>query len=1178
MAGTQLRQVGTTAQFAPVIKRAIATLSDGRTVSMVIDTNLAASSGTDVTGVAKIHLYVSNDASRTTFTLAASYAPTVAPASATVNAIASMSVASDNSVWVAWQGVDWSLNVTRWSYSAGALTFVANEVVQASGSISQRFRSIDIDLTGTATAAVAVYDMQASTGAGADLKVYVRNNSGTWVRSMTRNLVGSGLFVRAGSEDVSVAIQGGGVVSNVIKFLIYGTKTLNTTDSGDQLEEYSYNVSTGTLNSATLLGSWYTSLNKNQAAGTRRAMLFTIDATRYLIAGVVGAGIPNFFAIKLTSGNQSTPSIITKAGYVSTISLSNYFKIDPSYNGRTYWSATYKDNRLLFGFAGIGTGSSPRIVREVSMTFPSPSSSYATAVVDAVPRPSDSAFYGNGGPIAIYGGDNRRVGAGLKYYDWLAIYGPAGNTVSTSVPRVLRFVSEDTFDAPVPLSPYAVEPTSRPTYRVRVDNANLQPNLYGKIEINVATNSTFTASLKDIIQPDSALQYFGSTDGLSGGGKQVSVATPNAAAALTQGAWYWRARVVSDKDTPGAWSSTTVFSVSHPPSATPIFPTASSIVPYSSSNNYSFSWTRSDTEPTDTQTAYRLIVRRRDTFASIVDTGFVASSATSVTVSIDPVSLGLMDAPLDWSVQLKDADAVTGPASTAIEFAIGQIPDVQIVYPDGITPVNSALPTFTWTFSGNGGRAQKAYRVTVFDNTTPNLLTNYSFETGTTGWNVSAGGTIAQSSVKAKSGSFSCVVTPDGTSAASQVELSSAQRPATTPGQAYAVEGWINPTTVNKPIILGVGWYDSSMTFISSSSTTATPLANTWQYLSGTFTAPVGAAFASIFAGVVSTPGVGDTAYIDQLSLHLPSAAASNMLLDSYWLAGDSIAYTPTTQVLVNGHQYGVTVQVQDTAGLIDEATQYFSTTWTPPAPASGLSVTVPSDFKVNVSWTSTGQDSDFVAYRVYRRYMKTSISALDIYDSAHTWYLLFETSDDATSYSYDDYLAPVNIAADYVVVQVADRFGSLIESDVASFQTVTLTSQRYYFVPQVLLGGIASFEASNVTGDNFSREVEQETIHVVGRGRQVQIGDDLGYSGTLAIHLRNPATARRDREFFELVSSQYNSIYIKSPFGDVVLVSLGNIDSTRVAGYGGPTDFADLSIPYIQIIDEELTARVATT
>lgn len=1175
MAGTQLRQMGTTAQFAPVIKRGIATLTDGRTVTLAVDTNLASSSGTDVTGVAKIHLYVSNDVSRTAFTLATSLTPAVAPSSSTRAARASMSLGADNSIWVAWQGVDNALYVTKWTYSAGTVTFSATETVVAAGGITDRFRSVDIDVTGNSSVAVGVYEAQATSGAGAFLRVYVRNNSASWVRALSFENLNTGGFIRTNSEDVSVAWRGDGIVSNVGRLLLYGTRVYSTVDVGDLVREYSYNVSTGTTDSATNVGTWATEFNKDQAAGTRRGMIFTLNTTLYLLAGVIGAGVPKFFATKLTTGNYTAP-VVSTAGYVSTISLSNYFKIDPTANARTYWSASYKDNRLLFGFAGVGSGDAPRIYREVSMSWAAVGTATAKPTIDAIPRPLDSAFYGDGGPIAIYGGDNRRTQASLKYYNFVGLYGPAGNTVSTTIPRRLRFVSEDTFDAPTLLSPYYVEPTSRPTYRVRVDNVNLQPNLYGKIEVNVASNSIFTTSLKTIIQPDSEFQYFGSQDGLSGGSKQVAIATQDASQALTQGTWYWRARVVSDKDSPGAWSTTTSFAVSHPPSALAISPTPASVVAFTSANSYTFTWTRSDTEPTDTQTAYALIVRRLDTVTNIVSTGYVSSSANTVSVTIDAVTLGVVDVPLDWSVQLKDADGVAGAASDPVQFTIGNKATLDIIYPDGVTVVDTALPTFTWTFTGFGLRTQKAYRVSVYDNTTPNLLTNASFESGMTGWG-QVDGTAVQSSTQFKRGGFSAFITPNGSGVTPSVVSAIGNRPAVNPGESRTVEGWVRPTTANKPALIGINWYDASNVFISASTTTVAALAGTWQYLTLTAVAPVGAATCALVAGVTSTPAGTDTAYVDQLSLHLPSVAATTTLLDSYWQEGAAVSYTPPSQVLVDNGQYGVTVQVQDTGGLITETTEYFTTNWTGPSLASGLVVTTPNEFKVNVAWTNAGQDSDWVGYRVYRRYMKTSIAAFDIDNTATTWYLMFETTEVLTNYSFDDYLAPLNVAVDYVVVQMADRFGSLIESDITTFQTVTLTTDRYYFVPQVLLGGIVSFQAASVTGDNFSREIEQETLHVIGRGRQVQVGDDLGYSGTLSIKQRNPATARRDREFFELISAQYNSVYIKTPFGDVVLIALGNIQSSRIPGFGGHADFVDITVPYLQIIDEELTTRSAT-
>jgi hypothetical protein len=136
------------------------------------------------------------------------------------------------------------------------------------------------------------------------------------------------------------------------------------------------------------------------------------------------------------------------------------------------------------------------------------------------------------------------------------------------------------------------------------------------------------------------------------------------------------------------------------------------------------------------------------------------------------------------------------------------------------------------------------------------------------------------------------------------------------------------------------------------------------------------------------------------------------------------------------------------------------------------------------------------------------------------------------------------------------------------------MSSDRFFFVPSVPVGTIASFQASDVTGDQFTRDVEQETLHVVGRGRQVQVGDDLGYSGTLQLKLRNPNTARLTREFLEILASTNNSVYIKSPFGDVFLVAFGNLQSSRLAGVGRG-DLADVSIPYTQIIEPDQITRL---
>lgn len=1175
MAGTQLRIAGSTATFAPKIKRAVATFSDGRTVSLVIDTNLAGTGSTDVTGVAKIYLYVSNDASRTSFLLASSITPAVAPASATQAAVASMTVGSDNAVWVAWQGVDNALYVSRWTYSAGALTFGETTAVQAASGVTNRFRALDIDVASVNSVAVAAYEANAATGNAAWHRVYLRNSTGTWVRIANSAALATNQFIRTDSEDITLAWRADGITSNVGRFVLYGTKTSTTADYGDLLRLYQVNITSAVTDNATTVGTWYTNYNINQAAGTRRAMLFSASSTVWIFGGVVGAGVPKFFGVKLADSSQGAFGTVNTVGQVSSSALSNFFKIDTTANAFSHWTASYKDNRLIFGFAGVGSGTSARIMREISMAWTDVNTFNAKSTVDVIPRPLDSAYYGNGGPIGIYGGDNRRTQAGLKTYNFVTYYGPVGNGVSSTLTRVFRFTSEDTFDAPIPVMPYTVEATNRPSYRVRVENVNLQPNLYGKLEVQVASNTAFTTNLKTITQADSEFRYFGSQDGLSGGNVQVTVPTPGPTYALYQGTWYWRARIVSDKDTPGAWSGYMTFSVSHAPVAAPVYPTAASVIAESPTDQYNFTWTRSDTEPTDTQTAYRIVVRRRDTMATVSDTGFVFSSDTNATLTIDasPGGLNLLEIPLDWSVQLRDTDAVAGPATTPVEFTIGTAPVLDITTPTDVSPVTTALPTATWNFSGSGTRTQKAFRVAYFSNATPNMLTAPGFETGalTPNW-VFYNATAAASTVQKRSGTYSALITPTGSGNVARVEADVPNRIAVSSGTEYTASAWVRPTTANKPVMVGINWLVDGI-YLTTSAAQVTAVAGTWQFVTVTAECPAGANGAVIHSGVANTPATGDTAYVDDMYFGLANAPVTDYIYDSFWRSGSVTSHTPPAQILQDLSSYGVLVQVQDTGGLVSEDTVLFTTDWVDPVGPGGMTLT-PDEYKIRVGWTNANMDTDFVAYRVYRRYMKSAVSALDLDNSATTWYLVAETSAVQSNYVFDDYTAPLNKQVDYVVVQLVDRFGSLIESPVSTFSSTTQVSDNYYLVPTVSIGGIASFQMLGVVADAFGRDVEQETLHVVGRGRQIQIGDDLGYSGTLTLKGRNPSRARSDREFLETVASLYNSAYLKNPFGDVFLVALGNVQSARAAGYGGTADFVDITVPYTQIIDESLVAR----
>jgi hypothetical protein len=125
-----------------------------------------------------------------------------------------------------------------------------------------------------------------------------------------------------------------------------------------------------------------------------------------------------------------------------------------------------------------------------------------------------------------------------------------------------------------------------------------------------------------------------------------------------------------------------------------------------------------------------------------------------------------------------------------------------------------------------------------------------------------------------------------------------------------------------------------------------------------------------------------------------------------------------------------------------------------------------------------------------------------------------------------------------------------------------------------VPIGTIASYEASNITDDSFTDEVESETLHVISRGRQVQVGDDLGVTGTLTIQLRGSG-ARADREFIQrLASSKTLNVWMKTPFGDVRFVKFLSV-SVKILPGTGQTEMSDLSVPYVEVFSDAPITRL---
>lgn len=1015
MSGVQMSTWAGT--HAPVAKRAHGRLSDGRAVAVTLNTNLAAQSAAgDQSGVAKFEVWVSSDTTHTSFTRLINYTPGNAAVNTThYYGRYSIAVGTDNSLHLAYVGVgDHSLRYVKWDWT-GSTWGAATEQTVVSASYTDRFRVVDIDIAGTVNPIIAAYETNSATPTGAFLRAYVRLADGTtWRRAVNHTAFSSG-GIRNHADDITISWRGDGIVSGTGTFLMAGTQTSGSTDFGDLVRHYSFNVASGAADSAITLGTWWTDRHKNNSAGYRKTLIFKLSNTIWLVAGVNGSQVPTFHATKLTSGNYA-PAIVRTIGYSSTAALAKFFTItwDPAQQAfRAAWTASYSDNVLVMSFFSTGQVN-PRIAREVVFTWPDLATVGADPVKDIIPRPTDENYYIPDGPAGIYGGGNSRNQVGDNSYDFTILYAKGGTTIVTTpqgVPRI-RFISQDTYDAPIIISPSAnTEPTNQPTFKIRVEQTNVFPNLMGKAYVELATDSSFTTNLRTITQPNSAFQYFGSPDGLTGASKIVNIGPELLSAPLFSGTWYWRARLNSDKGKNGQWSEVGTFNISHPPTATPVLPQGNQTLVYGATTI--FAWNFSDTNPGDTQSEYRVIVRQASDDLQVYNSGWVISSQKSMSAAI---SATYKDILLNWTVELRDADGTAGAPSNRVQFILADPPVGTIVAPTDGQVLTTGSPTIQWTFSAGGSRTQRSYRVYI-------------------------------------------------RRADNQLKV--------------AESGWV-----------------------SSSNTSHSFLGN----------------------------------------------------------------------VLQNNTAYVIHLEIMDSAGLSDSHSINVTTDYVEPA-LGDINVTL-DKFKATITWTDANLDPEFVEWRVYRRYMKVATTELDINGSATNWVLIGSTTDAASSYTYYDYLIPLNTDVEYVVVQVAERSGSLLESDITATVTVNLQGDRYYFVPKdFTIGTIASFEASGVVSDGFQLEVESETLHVKGRGRQVQIGDNLGYSGTLGIHLRNPETVRQDRQFFEYVAQIGTQLYIKSPFGDVVLCSISPPNTSRLAGVG-PADMVDMTIQYVQIYDDEEIIR----
>lgn len=1220
---SDLTTYDTASIVAPIIKRATGTLSDGSAVVMVPDINSTSGHGTDITGVAKVRFYKS-DTTRTTWALNFTWTPGTVFGSSTFQALMSMVVDSSNNIHVVWSGTNGSLNYCLLTFGSGTWTAGTLQAVQASNAVTRRYRAVDIDVaTGTAgstaTLAIAAYESKTSAGLSAWARLFVRKNDNTtWTNSFTEDFAtsfGSAQNIKPGSEDISLSFNTAGVVSNVVDILLAYSRMSTIRDLGDPFRECTFNISTAaaTSNQYTILGVGVGQLG----SPCRRTWIYKLSNTMWQVANITGSSQPIFTVMRLTSGAYSTTYAkdqIISSGTTGASTNISFYMTAGNYN---YIAVAYCDNQVVFGFltSNVPTFSSQAInsaLAAIVFTYKN-GTDVAVTRKDTGFRPLDNYLVPQilvRYPFAIYSAGNNRTASGDHSFNFLALYGVHAATATYTNPATeARVICDTEFSTPLSISPSTAQASDNPTLQATVKSALNYPFPLAKMEWQLALDAAFSSGLLDMVEPDSAFRYIGSKSSAAASlVTTIHKMTGVAPERIYSNNWFMRARVVDDLGSVGPWSTTAKFTVQHQPTCSPLAPLANQIISYNSGSPV-FSWQFSDPEVTDSQTAYQIQVIDPSTNTTY-STGKITSNVTSGTIS---GITALKDFPLTWQVQTWDTDDVAGPFCNPVPFTMSDPPTVTITAPTDGGVQTSPAPTITWNYGSATGKAQKAFRVIIdaclmadlFDRTTSNAFgnsssgnawtlvgtPNTSYSTDGTYGNIFIGDVVNQwrgaTNGFVENDSDQIVkVRTNVTATGAPINAYILARYKDTsnyltagiqfkPGGTYTVNisGVVAGASVLNVSDGGTSTYTTATDYYIRFRTAGTTLmVRVW---AASTPEPSNWTVSTTAGPTALVNGVGGLQVMQQTSCTNTTTTISfsdysvvdaypttKHLADTYWIYSSVQSYQFSANILTLGTYYRYDVTVQDAGGLQTTAHAITATSWIHPALANYQVGT--DDYSAIVTWDNSTIDTEFNSWRVWRRY-QTVTTPIDFADSRDTWVLVAEIQDGlSTNFIFTDYLTPVGKNVDYVVTQTADRFGSIVDSSITSYTTIMLPSSRYFFVPDVAIGGVSSYMVKNVTADGYTDQTEQAVLLVVDRGNQIQVGTDMGIAGTLTVQLRDMATAQADRQFFTYLAKNGIGCTMKNPFGDVVYIKLSPIPVNLMAGTG-KTEISDLTMAYTE-------------
>lgn len=607
---------------------------------------------------------------------------------------------------------------------------------------------------------------------------------------------------------------------------------------------------------------------------------------------------------------------------------------------------------------------------------------------------------------------------------------------------------------------------------------------------------------------------------------------------LGPGTWYVRIKNRDYRDAESAWGATSSFTIVHGPlpGATLVDPTSGATV----TSPYRVRTGRiSAAIPGGRKAGITWQFSKASDFSSGVvqwtntaDGTFTAASDFPVDVSYDPTpnaltqsglqgnTVGAADPPQYLSqgtwygrVRVTDVWGQYGPWSTALSFSVSHPPVPSNLIPTGGASFDQAEGPVRWTFTDPWSNDyQTAYQMVVRDSSN-NVLQ-----------------TIAK--------------TTSGLSKATMNVPNTYLRQVLTIG----IEVWDADDVKNLTPNVLVGTCRLSKAPVT---TIIFPSADGVQINSGQPNFQWSSVFAA--AGIVQ----------QSFAIVIKESDTGKVVYDSGTITGTAVNHLPTRPILKNLKGYQMALTITDSENLGKTVYRNFATNFDRPETVyCDVDTSGYAEYgAVEITWPTGNPDPYFKEWRIYRK------PAVEDDDA----YVLAGVVENSEIKSFQDWLIAGNDNFVYTVVQVAYRYGSLVESLYNPTNTFFISSESYWLI--IPTNPNLNVKLHTVTGDSFTDNREMADYNIIGGGRRRAYGTKYGIAGDLSIavrHNQNMTASQFIKALRNVCYDQY-SLYLRDPFGNVTLIALGEMTVDRLAGVGS-SEFADVGLPYIEVGPGDVT------